>query len=86
VLIIAIACSESPARRSLMGDDRLPPSHSAVYFLFPETKGRMLEEISEIFDGPSDHSVNASAQEALEHDDKIGGEKKTATGHLEYAA
>jgi hypothetical protein len=46
----------------------------------------MLEEISEIFDGPSDHSVNASAQEALEHDDKIGGEKKTATGHVEYAA
>jgi hypothetical protein len=70
----------------LICDDHLTLSYAAVYFLFPETKGRMLEEISEIFDGPSDHSVNASAQEALEHDDKISGEKKTATGHVEYAA
>ena len=47
----------------------------------------MLEEIAEIFDGPSENSVNAAAQEAIVQDDeKLGGEKKNTVGHVEYAA
>lgn len=50
--------------------------------------GFALEEISEIFDGPSDHSVNSTAQEAVFHDDHklSAGEKKEGAGHVEYAA
>jgi len=49
-----------------------------VWFLFPETKGRTLEEIAELFDGPTSgmpslSSVNSSAMESgvvVEQDEK----------------
>jgi hypothetical protein len=47
-----------------------------IYFFYPETRGRMLEEVAEIFDGPGAVPPVARAHdEALEDDADYKGEK-----------
>ncbi|WWD19940.1 hypothetical protein CI109_104412 [Kwoniella shandongensis] len=49
---------------------------AAIYFLFPETRGRTLEEVGEIFDGPSDIAAHAQvAAAAGHHSPEIDDEK-----------
>ncbi|RSH90688.1 hypothetical protein EHS25_001293 [Saitozyma podzolica] len=50
----------------------------AQYFLFPETKGRTLEEIKEIFDGEELHTTEELRKQVVDGVDKAGDAK-----HLE---
>lgn len=56
-----------------------------IYFLFPETKGRTLEEIAEIFEGPS--AARRADEEKL-GDDNVDDEKRVSrdsSSHAEVA-
>ncbi|KAJ4206986.1 hypothetical protein FSOLCH5_004979 [Fusarium solani] len=50
-----------------------------IWFLFPETKGRTLEEIREVFEGES------STDGDIEKEDKLKGDgRATSTGHVQH--
>ncbi|KAJ5743808.1 hypothetical protein N7533_008678 [Penicillium manginii] len=53
-----------------------------TWFLFPETKGHSLEEIAEVFDGPS-AAINSST---LYKQDDFDGKGKCSTEHAEHVA
>ncbi|CAI4214114.1 unnamed protein product [Parascedosporium putredinis] len=56
-----------------------------IYFLFPETKGRTLEEIAEIFEGPS---ASRRVDEEKLGDDNVDDEKRVSrdsSSHAEVA-
>ncbi|RSH83869.1 hypothetical protein EHS25_005484 [Saitozyma podzolica] len=57
-----------------------------IYFLYPETRGRMLEEVAEIFDGPQAALPVVQEQQALEHNEgKNGADHKEQAVTIEYA-
>ena len=50
-----------------------------IYFFFPETRGLVLEEVAEIFDGPSADVSIAARAHAMDDDASKGLDEK-----LEY--
>ncbi|KAJ4183072.1 hypothetical protein NW755_009920 [Fusarium falciforme] len=50
-----------------------------IWFLFPETKGRTLEEIREVFEGESSTDRDIEKEDKL----KVGG-RATPTGHVQH--
>ncbi|TLD22399.1 hypothetical protein PspLS_07748 [Pyricularia sp. CBS 133598] len=55
-----------------------------VYFLFPETKGRTLEEIREVFEGPATpNAVDLKVEEAAGRDDGEVQAKAMQSKHVE---
>jgi hypothetical protein len=48
---------------------------AVTYFLFPETKGRSLEEIAEVFDGPAAALNSQETEKEIIHSEKLHKEE-----------
>jgi MFS family permease len=59
----------------------------AIWFLYPETKGRLLEEVALIFDGPGGELDAATPENVDENDidDDLKLRNKTEADHREFS-